>query len=257
MNKKEFLSKIVFSGDEQIAYKQRKELIAWLDYFGILKYQDVYEAVLVYYQDEVTYERLTGFAKYNANLSTLFFSMLRIIEDYLKATISNRYGEIYMKGETKENYNGRIYYDCFLLYVDSHQIKPYELDAFFTEKDGMTLYEWLCEVSISKAVQLFMQLRKKWKDKYPFYTTSNEELLDIVELRNFVCHHRLIVEQNRNDILNRVIILLRNLPREQRHRYINRVNSLKFYKDDEGITRDIGDYAIQIDEKLSNDIVNF
>lgn len=257
MNKKDFISKVVFSSNEEVAYKQRKELLSWLDYLGILKYEDVYKSVLVYYKDEVTYERLTGFAKYNANLSTLFFSMLRIIEDYLKATISNRYGDIYMKGVTKENYNGRIYYDCFLLYVDRSQIEPFELDAYFTEKDGMILYDWLCEVSLSKAVQLFMQLRKRWKDKYPFINTSNDELLALVKLRNFVCHHRLIVEQNRNDILNGVIILLRNLPKEQRGRYISRVNGLRHYKDDEGIIRDIGDYAIQIDEKLSNDIISF
>lgn len=205
---------------QYFATEEKTELEQWCTYIGYHKYKAIYNLLSNISSETITFKTLKAVAKYEFNLSDFLHSVIKFVELRFRAFLLNKYDFEITKhnyiteisaiiGENERSLDSKTHYECSL----SNETTFRE----FIEKSGMdTLFKVVKILSDDELKKL--NLNKKDLD---------EVLKDIKKLRNDVAHSQLLLIENKDELKNRIITLLRCLPdNDLKKKRIDKLNEI-------------------------------
>ena len=200
--------------------KEKEELKLWCKYIGFDRYKAIYTLLTKITCEEISFKTLKAVAKYEFNLSDFLNSAIKFVELRFRAFLLNQYDFEITKhnyitqisaiiGESKRELDSKTHYEYGLNETASF--------SDFIEKSGMD--------TLFKVVKILNEeeLKKLNLNKQDL----DDVLKDIKKLRNDVAHSQLLLTENKIELKNRIIKLLRCLPnKDLKKKRIDNLNEI-------------------------------
>lgn len=233
---------------ESIITKGSEIFKSWVNKYGESKYQD-----LIYYAEsigitDVGADILSELAKYEYNLELVVFEIIGHIENYLRACICRNY--------RLDNINNKE------ILINVSTGSEFSVQARNKKKSIKNCYDYINYCKFSYLQNIFL----KAFSNHPFYLQKHN-FLAINELRNAVCHHRVLLNtylcncknnfKSGSDLTNNIMNIVNFLPDQRlQHKYVEEINflALKYDKklSTEGLTikLDYNDLSFYLKEAI-------
>lgn len=181
---------------DNIIFKNKDEenkLKIWCEYIGYNRYISICDFIKNEFKlDKVKYQDLVEIVKYDFKLADIIFSVIKFIEYYLRATISNKYGDYKLD---KKEYLYQITY----FFTGGKKKIPCDIKYDSKLKNSCTLDEYLFTSTLNTLIKIFKCLPDNILNNFKFEGRKLEEDLDLInKIRNDISHGRTLIEKNVN-----------------------------------------------------------
>ncbi len=227
----------------------------WLTSLGYDKCLEIYNnyITLTKEKNKVSMFSLLQLTQYCYDLSSVLFSLLRQEEDYIKAFLCNTFNNYKVRIESRNsNYTKIKYY--FKIPTNMEESEFIDIRTFSYTYGPLDYYDAIKTLDFGDINLIMSHLSKNIISKFSTNPNIIKELERTRKLRNYVYHHNLLFSLGKDNLLNDIVMVIKNLPNESNKRYyISMINALRYHGSNR--SEDIGsNIAIFIDYDNEKDL---
>lgn len=229
----------------------------WLSSLGYDKCLEIYKnyVLLTNETGKVSLFSLLQLTQYCYDLSSILFSLLRQEEDYIKAFLCNTFNNYKVRIESRHsNYVKTKYY--FKIPTNMKESEFIDIRTFSYTYGPIEYYDAIKTLDFGDINLIMSHLSKSIISKFSSNPKIIKDLDRTRQLRNYVYHHNLLFSMGKDNLLDDIIMVIKNLPNENSKRYyISTINALRYKGSNR--SEDIGSsIAIFIDSEKEKEIFN-